>query len=333
MKKIGLTTTVPIEVLLAAGYTPVDLNNLFITSKDYQKYIDIAERDGFPKSLCAWIKGIYGACIENDIKEIVGVMEGDCSNTKALIEVLALKGIKVYPFSFPHSHKKEDVKKEIDKFMDLFGVPLKEVEDVRNRLNKIRDLAKEIDRMTYIDHKANGFENHLYQVSLSDLNGDMDVFEKDLENIISDMKKREPMNRKIRLAYIGVPPMTADIYSFVEKFDSYFVYNEVQREFAFPRADKASTIYDQYYDYTYPYDTDFRIIELKKQIKERKIDGIIHYTQAFCYRAVEDIILKNQLNVPILNIEGDKLNTLDARTKLRLEAFLDMLSDLKGESI
>ncbi|MDP4178409.1 MAG: 2-hydroxyacyl-CoA dehydratase, partial [Bacillota bacterium] len=50
MKKIGLTTTVPIEVLLAAGYKPVDLNNIFIASSDYFKYIDMAERDGFPKS-------------------------------------------------------------------------------------------------------------------------------------------------------------------------------------------------------------------------------------------------------------------------------------------
>jgi len=100
MRKIGLTTTVPIEVLLAAGYTPIDLNNIFVTSDNYLKYIDIAEKDGFPKSMCAWIKGIYGACIENNISEIVGVMEGDCSNTKVLIEILKNKGIKTYPFSF-----------------------------------------------------------------------------------------------------------------------------------------------------------------------------------------------------------------------------------------
>ena len=125
--------------------------------------------------------------------------------------------------------------------------------------------------------------------------------------------------------------MTGDIYAFVENFNATFVYNEVQREFAFPRADKATNIYDQYYDYTYPYDTEFRIIELKNQINERKLDGIIHYTQAFCYRAVEDIVLKQKLDIPILNIEGDKLNTLDARTKLRIEAFLDMLLDLKEE--
>ena len=331
MKKIGLTTTVPVEVLIAAGYTPIDLNNLFITSKNYSNYIDIAERDGFPKSMCAWIKGIYGACIDNNIEEIIGVMEGDCSNTKALIDVLELRGIKVYPFSFPHSHKKEDVKIELDKFMDVFNVNIQEVEKVRTRLNKVRNLAKEIDKLTYINNKANGFENHLYQVSLSDLNGDIDTFESELEDVISSIKKRKTINKKLRLGYLGVPPMTGDIYEFVENFNASFVYNEVQREFAFPRADKATNIYEQYYDYTYPYDTEFRIIELKNQISERKLDGIIHYTQAFCYRAVEDIVLKQKLDIPILNIEGDKLNTLDARTKLRLEAFLDMLLDLKEE--
>ncbi|MBU3091835.1 2-hydroxyacyl-CoA dehydratase [Clostridium sp. CM028] len=329
MKKIGLTTTVPVEVLIAAGYTPVDLNNVFITSKDYLKYIDIAEKDGFPKSLCTWIKGIYGACLANGIKEIIGVVEGDCSNTKALIEVLTLKGIKVYPFSFPHSHKLDDVEHEINKFMSIFNVTIEEVEVVRKRLNEIRALAKTIDELTHIHNKVTGFENHLYQVSLSDFNGDIDAFEVELKKSICYMKNKKPVIRKLRLGYIGVPPMTCDIYEFVEKFNANFVYNEVQREFAFPRADKSLNIFQQYYDYTYPYDTDFRIKELQTQIDERKLDGIIHYTQAFCYRAVENIILKEKLDIPILNIEGDKLNILDARTKLRLEAFLDMLLDLK----
>ncbi|EJP6471243.1 2-hydroxyacyl-CoA dehydratase [Clostridium sporogenes] len=329
MKKIGLTTTVPIEVLVAAGYTPIDLNNMFITSEDYLKYIDIAERDGFPKSLCAWIKGIYGVCLENDINEIVGVMEGDCSNTKALIDVFKLKGIKVYPFSFPHSHRLNDVEVQIRKFMDIFNVDEGRVEEIRKRLNKVRNLARKIDKMTYIDNKVNGFENHLYQVSLSDFNGNIDEFEHKLKKSIEDIDKREPIDKRLRLAYIGVPPMTGDIYDFVENLNARFVYNEVQREFSFPRGIEATNIFEQYYDYTYPYDTEFRIKELKKQIENRKIDAIIHYTQAFCHRAVEDIVLKKELNIPMLNIEGDKLNTLDARTKLRLEAFLDMLLDLK----
>lgn len=330
MKTIGITTTVPIEVLLAAGYRVLDLNNLFITSGEYAKYIDFAERDGFPKSSCAWIKGIYGVCLKNGIKEIVGVMEGDCSNTKALVEVLKMNGVKIYPFSYPHCHNVENIKASIDELMDIFSVNLADVEEVRRRLNKIRAMAKRIDEMTFLENKVTGFENHLYQVSLSDFNGDVDEFERLLGDKLLEIERRKPTNKKIRLGFIGVPPMTCDIYEYVENFNAHFVYNEVQREFAFPRSDKASNIYEQYYDYTYPYDIDFRLKEIKKQVEKRKIDGIIHYTQAFCYRTIEDIVIKKELDIPVLNIEGDKFNRLDSRSKLRIEAFLDMLLDLKG---
>lgn len=329
MKKIGVTTTVPIEILIVAGYEVIDLNNIFVTSENYSKYIDIAEREGFPKSCCAWKKGMYGVCVEHEIKELVGVTEGDCSNTKALEEVLDMQGVKIYPFAYPHGHKLEDVKRSLDNFMDIFGVNLSDVEKVRKRLNKTRALARKLDKLTFIDNKVSGFENHLYQVSCSDFNSNADKFEEELGEKIEEIEKRNPIDKKIRLGYIGVPPMTCDIYEYVQNFDAHFVYNEVQREFAFPRADRAENIYEQYYDYTYPYDIKFRLKDIKKQIKERKIDGIIHYTQAFCYRQIEDIVMKKELDIPVLNIEGDKLNFLDARTKLRLEAFLDMLLDLK----
>lgn len=329
MKKIGITTTVPIEVLIAANYEVVDLNNIFVTSDNYSKYIDIAEREGFPKSCCAWQKGLYGVCIEHEIKEIVGVTEGDCSNTKALEEVLDMQGVKVYPFAYPHSHNIEDVKRSIDSFMDIFQVNIEQVECVRQRVNKIRKLIKKIDKLTFEENKATGFENHLYQVSASDFNSDIAKFELDISKKIIEIEQRKPLEKKIRLGYIGVPPMTCDIYDYVEKFNAHFVYNEVQREFAFPRAEYAKNIYEQYYDYTYPYNIKFRLKDIKKQIQERQIDGIIHYTQAFCYRQIEDIVIKKELDIPVLNIEGDKLNYLDARTKLRIEAFLDMLMDSK----
>ena len=47
--------------------------------------------------------------------------------------------------------------------------------------------------------------------------------------------------------------------------------------------------------------------------------------QAFCYRTIEDIILKESLDVPVITIEGDLPKSLDTRTKLRIEAFIEML--------
>ena len=57
--RVGITTTLPIEVLIAAGLKPVDLNNLFISRGDAERAVQEAESAGFPRSTCAWIKGIY----------------------------------------------------------------------------------------------------------------------------------------------------------------------------------------------------------------------------------------------------------------------------------
>ena len=81
MKRVGITTTVPLEVLLAASWQPLDLNNILVNAPRPEKLVGIAERHGFPLNCCAWIKGIYGACIEHGIKDVIGVSGGDCSNT------------------------------------------------------------------------------------------------------------------------------------------------------------------------------------------------------------------------------------------------------------
>jgi len=87
---IGITTTVPIEILIAAGYKPVDLNNVFITDRRPERLVNIAEKAGFPLNCCSWIKGIYGVCMDYGIDTILCVTTGDCSNTIMLMEVLKL---------------------------------------------------------------------------------------------------------------------------------------------------------------------------------------------------------------------------------------------------
>lgn len=167
MKKIGITTTIPVEVIFASGNTPIDLNNIVVSSSDMEKHMETAEREGFPKSMCAWIKGIFGVCINEGVSEVVGVVEGDCSNTASLIEILKLHGINVVDFSYPRSRKLPDLKKKIQSFMDIYEVSEVEVEWWRLRLNIIREKVKELDELTK-EGKVSSYENHLFQVSCSD---------------------------------------------------------------------------------------------------------------------------------------------------------------------
>jgi len=86
-------------------------------------------------------------------------------------------------------------------------------------------------------------------------------------------------------------------------------------------------IVGQYLNYTYPYDIDGRLEDIRTAVKERALDGLIHYTQTFCFRQLYDIILREDLSVPILTLEGDRPRKLDSRTAFRIESFIEILSD------
>ena len=84
-------------------------------------------------------------------------------------------------------------------------------------------------------------------------------------------------------------------------------------------------IVEQYLRYTYPYTIHDRLKDINEQIKIRNLDGVISYVQSFCHRQIDNIILKKRIEIPVLTVEGDQPGNLDARTKLRIESFLDML--------
>ncbi len=60
MHKIAaFTTTIPVEVVLASGYRPLDLTNIFVTDTNPSSLVEKTEFSGFAGSSCAWIKGLY----------------------------------------------------------------------------------------------------------------------------------------------------------------------------------------------------------------------------------------------------------------------------------
>ena len=97
---IGITSTVPLEVIFAAGLTPVDINNIFIESEDPESLVTDAESAGFSSNICAWIKGIYSTVISYNIGRVVAVTGGDCSNTIALAEIMGLRGYSGFLYIF-----------------------------------------------------------------------------------------------------------------------------------------------------------------------------------------------------------------------------------------
>ncbi|QJW45541.1 2-hydroxyacyl-CoA dehydratase [bacterium BFN5] len=324
MSRIGITTTVPIEIILASGQVPVDLNNIFITDKEASKLVEAAEDAGYPRNICGWIKGLYSTVVNSsDIDKVIAVTQGDCSNTHALMETLELAGIQTLPFAYPFDRDYDLLKLQMDKLISALGTDWEAVGKVTNRLKSLRMKVAEIDRLTWQENTVSGFDNHLFQVSCSDFDGDADSFEQRVDEFLTKTRAAAEFNENIRLGFIGVPPIFTDLYTYFEQMGARVVFNEVQRQFAMPNV--VEDLVEQYRLYTYPYGVFGRIQDIQTEIEKRNIDGIIHYVQSFCFRQIEDMIFREKLDVPILTIEGDKPGRVDARTKLRIDSFLEML--------
>ena len=264
MTDVGLTTSIPVEILFAAGMRPVDLNNVFISQSDPAALVRRAEQNGFPSTCCAWIKGIYGVVASTGIRKVVGVVRGDCSQTQGLLEVLEMEGLDVIPFSFPYDRSRSALEAEIQRLARDFGADPGDVTDAKRILDCVRDKLQELDRLTWEENRVTGEENHRYLVASSDMRGDPEAFGREIDIFLAEARDRKPAAPAdgVRLGVLGVPPIWADLYGTLERCGCRVVFNEVQRQFSMPFG--TPDLVEQYLRFTYPYDVFARIEDIRR---------------------------------------------------------------------
>lgn len=322
-KRIGFTTSLPVEVLFAAGHTPIDLNNIFLT-QDAEQHVHKAEIKGFPRTICTWIKGNFNAALSSHLDEVVGVVQGDCSNGHSLLDIISEEGLPIYRFSFPPLRSAEALEAEIKRLEEHYGVSRRETLQVKSRLDEIRKKLITLDEWTWKERLISGKENHLWLVNSSDFNGNPDKYEQELDAFMNQASRRDPLPTKLRLAYLGVPPIYKNIYDAIAEQGGDVIFNEVQRQFSMPYLE--DDIIRQYLVYTYPYSVYDRLQDIKTELSRRSIEAVISYTQSFCHLQIDNILLKKHIDLPFLTLEGDQPENMDSRTLLRLESFFEVHS-------
>jgi benzoyl-CoA reductase/2-hydroxyglutaryl-CoA dehydratase subunit BcrC/BadD/HgdB len=322
--RLGLTTTIPVEVVLAANLTPVDLNNLFIADPAALARVSQAEAAGLPRTLCAWIKGIYAALKAHpEIQAVIAACQGDCSNTQALGEILTAEAIEVIHFKYPYPRDREQLAREITTLMARLHATPDAVARVQARLAPLRRQLRRLDRLTWETGQVSGRENFQWLIASSDFASDLTAYEQQLTAFLQEAERRPPANGRVRLGFAGIPPIFTDLWDYLEELGAAVVFHEFPRQFSMPY--ETADLVDQYLRYTYPYDIWGRLADLREAAATRRLDGLVHYTQSFCFRQMFDQIIRDQLPLPILTIEGDRPTPLDSRTRMRLEAFVDVL--------
>ncbi len=313
MLRIGITALIPPEIVYGTGNVPTDLNNFVPQSS-------ITPKD----KLCAWT-AIWRELIlmgQIDIDRLVVVAGGDCNNAVVDGERLELSGIPSHYFAYPHDGSPQTLHNELLKLTEFLGGLT--MPESLNTITGVKKKALVLDGKR-VNGKIASDEGFKLQVSCSDMGGDPQAYARRLE-----ASEEKDVEYDYRVALLGTPPIYPDFHKFLEEIGLHVVFDEMPYEFIRHKGTSLKTIATDYAGYTFARNISYRLEFLKKELKKRKVEGIIHIHQFACHHKLEDSIIRPALTMegyPFIPIESDMPSRTPEQIKLRLEAFKERMDE------
>ena len=307
--KIAITALVPPELIFACGGEPFDVNNVIPISKKTPR-----------NKLCAWT-AIWQEMLvkrEQKIDSLIVVAGGDCHNALVDGQKAAMSGIPTHFFFYPFDGDAGYLESQLYKLRDFLGNI--EYPEKFREIKKLKKTGLQIDKKR-LSGKISSTDAFRIMVSFSDLRGDLNDFQKAIAEV-----KENYIELNNRVALIGVPPIYHDFHEVAQSLDLQIVFDELPHEFIRHSGINLEEVARDYSDYTFARPLDFRIGFLQKELEKRKVDGIIHYTQFACHHTLEDEVMREKLDYPMLTLQGDMPGKTPEQIKLRLEAFREMIA-------
>ena len=312
---VGITALVPPELVYGCGQTPFDLNNTVPTSECIPR-----------GKLCAWTATWRDALLHGDIRvdSLVVVAGGDCHNALVDGQRVAMKGIPTHYLFYPFDGNEGEMEDHLATLEAFLGGITDQA--ALNMIADVKDLCIQLDvarcRRQILGSRV---FNHLIQ--LCDLGGDPERFETSVRKALED---RPPDIPDIRIALVGVPPIYPDFHQVCEGFGMQVVFDELPWEFARMGGRTLRTMARNYAGYTFARDLEYRFKMLERELGRRRVEGVVHYTQYACHHVLEDDMIRERLDLPMLTIQGDLARKCPEQERLRLEAFAELLKGGEG---
>ena len=279
---------------------------------DFFTPCDYASEAEFEREIVEHARAVFGdETLYIDVKKKIGQ------------DIVTIPDGYLIDFSFPYDRDRTLLAAQFRHLAQAFGTSLDAAEHQKRRLDPIRAVVHEIDRLAWATGQVTGAESFQWTINCSDFLGDPDRFGADARAFLAEAQARPPRSPRIRLGLLGVPPICTDLFEVLAEMGAEVVFSETPRQFAMPAL--GADLVEQYARYTYPYDVFGRLDDVERECGLRRVEGAIHYVQSFCHRQVQDRLVRERLDLPVLTLECDRPGPLDAASRTRLEAFVELL--------
>ena len=311
VSKIGVTALVPPELIFACGGEPFDVNNVIPASRKYPR-----------NKLCAWTAIWKEMLIKKEIAidSLIVVAGGDCHNALVDGQNVAMGGLPTHFFFYPFDGDPGYLESQLYRLSGFLGDI--QFPEKPGEIMELKKLGQTIDKKRSCG-KISPAEAFSILISFSDLRGDLDGFRRAIASI-----KESDSELNNRVALIGVPPIYYDFHEVAQSLGLQVVFDELPYEFIRHGGTDIKEMARDYCNYTFARPLSLRINFLREELEKRKVAGVIHYTQFACHHMLEDELLREELDYPMLTLQGDLPGNTPQQIKLRLEAFREMLERL-----
>ncbi len=335
---------VPIELILAADAIPVGLCG------GKNDTIPIAEED-LPRNLCPLIKSSYGfkkakSCPYFEASDII-IGETTCDGKKKMFELLE-RMVKMHVMQLPYI-KTEKAKElwieEVKKLKEL----IENVTGNKITEEKLKESVEKVNRMRELFYKLYELRANkptpikgidvlkLFQLAyLLDIDDTIEILEELIKELEERVKKGEGYEGK-RILITGCPMVAGNtkIVELIEEVGGVVVGEESCTGTRFfenlVEEPTIESIAERYLKIPCAcmFHNDERIENIKRLVKELKVDGVVYYTLQYCHTFnVEGTRVEEELKkegIPVIRIETDYSESDREQLKTRLEAFIEMI--------
>lgn len=317
--RIGVVPPIPMEVFISSPHEVENLWARFFLADDRSEWEEAALDAGVPEDLPLWPKCLSGMLLKDGLDAVWYPEPVVAPDVRKCLKYIGESGIEVHAFHFPALRNIHRLHEEIARTMEALNVTEDALRDSMDRWSPIRVSLRRFDGL---QHRTQCFSSSVYVETLANAmnpGSDLDQARRFVELQVINFQG-SARDGWIRLGFAGLTPYRRQLFRVLKESRGVVVYDEWGLENN-PMG-TSPDVGSLYHHCSLPYGLKKRSERLTKEIKERKLQGILLSVERLADHVRDEAFFRAALPIPVLLYENDRALPMDDSEIIGIRRFL-----------